>query len=92
MEEILEYLADHGEGSDSEIAVATGLSLTDVRFHLSELASRNAVLACSSIRFEQGKAIEEMICRLVGYSQPIKPRKKPKTGSPLQHANNQQAC
>lgn len=92
MEEILEYLADHGEGSDSEIAIATGIPLTDVRFHLSELVSRQAILACSSIRFEQGQAIEEIICRMVGYSQPIKPRKKPKVGSPLPQVGNPQAC
>jgi hypothetical protein len=92
MEEILEYLADHGEGTDSEIARATGIPLTDVRSHLSELVSRQAVLACSSIRFEQGLAIEEMICRMVGYSQPIKPRKKTKTSLPLPQANSQPAC
>ncbi|TDI81362.1 MAG: ArsR family transcriptional regulator, partial [Betaproteobacteria bacterium] len=37
MKEILQYLKKHGEKLDLEIAVATGISLTKVRLHLSEL-------------------------------------------------------
>lgn len=78
MNEILEYLADNGEGADAEIAMKTGIPLTDVRLHLSELVAQQAVLACRSIRFEQGKEIEEMICRMIGFTRPIKPDSKPK--------------
>jgi len=87
MKEILEYLADHGEGADSEIAMATGIPLADVRIHLSELVSRQAVLACRSIRFEQGKEIEEIICRLIGFSRPIKRSGKAKVHLDLSWAN-----
>lgn len=79
MKEILEYLADFGEGSDLEIALATEIPLAEVRRHLSELVARQAILACRSIRFEQGEEVEEMICRMIGYSRPIKRSSKPKT-------------
>jgi hypothetical protein len=38
MKEILQYLKTHGERLDTEIAEATGISLTKVRLLLSELA------------------------------------------------------
>lgn len=91
MKEILEYLADHGEGTDAEIAMATEISLADVRLHLSELASQHLVLACRSIRFEQGREIEEIICRMIGFTRPIKPGKKTRTQINLSWSNSQRA-
>lgn len=78
MEKILQYLTTHGEGVDAEIADATGMPLSDVRIHLSELSAQRAIMACRSIRFEQGKEIEEVICRLTGYIRPATPGRKPK--------------
>lgn len=89
MEEILEYLAVHGEGADAQIALATGIPLPDVRLQLSELAAKQIVLACRSIRFEQGKEIEVTICRLIGYMRPTKPGKKPKVQLNLAWANHE---
>ena len=78
MNEIIRYLTIHGECADTEISGATGIPLTDVRIHLSALVSQRAIMACRSIRFEQGKEIEEMICRLTGYIRPATPGRKSK--------------
>ena len=78
MKEILQYLKKHGEQIDTEIAVATGISLTNVRLHLSELAAKGEIMACHSIKFEKGKKIEGMKCRIAGYIPPAAPGRKSK--------------
>ena len=78
MNEILQYLKKHGEQLDAEIAEATGISLTNVRLHLSELAAKGEIMTCHSIRFEKGKKIEGIRCRLAGYIPPAAPGRKSK--------------
>jgi hypothetical protein len=78
MKEILLYLKSHGEQLDAEIAVATGISIANVRLHLSELAAKGEVMACHSIRFEKGKKIEGIRCRLAGFIPPAAPGRKSK--------------
>lgn len=78
MKEILQYLKTHGEQFDTEIAVATGISLTNVRLRVSELAAKGEVMTCHSIRFNKGKKVEGISCRLVGYIPPAAPGRKPK--------------
>jgi DeoR/GlpR family transcriptional regulator of sugar metabolism len=78
MKEILQYLKRHGERLDTEIAEATGISLANVRLHLSELAAKGEVMACHSIRFEKGKKVEGISCRLAGYIPPAAPGRKSK--------------
>jgi len=78
MKEILQYLKAHGEQFDTEIAVATGISLTNVRLRVSELAAKGEVMTCHSIRFNKGKKVEGISCRLVGYIPPAAPGRKPK--------------
>ncbi len=78
MKEILQYLKKHGEQLDLEIAVATGIPLVNVRTHLSELAARGEVMACHSTRFEKGKKIEGICCRIAGYIPPSAPGRKSK--------------
>jgi len=78
MKEILQYLKTHGEQLDAEIAEATGISLTKVRLHLSELAAKGEIMACHSIRFEKGKKIEGTRCRVAGYIPPVAPGRKSK--------------
>ena len=78
MNEILQYLKNQGEQLDTEIAGATGISLANVRRYLSELAIKGDVMTCHSIRFEKGKKIEGISCRLVGYVPPAAPGRKPK--------------
>ncbi|MDE2310767.1 MAG: winged helix-turn-helix domain-containing protein [Betaproteobacteria bacterium] len=78
MKEILQYLKKHGERLDTEIAVATGLSLTNVRTYLSELTAKKEIMSCHSIKFEKGKKIEGISCRLTGYIPPAAPGRKSK--------------
>ncbi len=79
MKEILQYLKNHGEQFDTEIAVGTGISLANVRLQLAELAAKREVMTCHSIRFEKGKKVEGISCRLAGYIPPAAPGRKPKT-------------
>lgn len=81
MNEILNYLKNHGEQFDAEIALATGLSLSKVRLHVTELAAKGEVMACHSIRYEKGKKLEGISCRLVGYIPPAAPGRKPKSAA-----------
>jgi DNA-binding IclR family transcriptional regulator len=78
MKEILQYLKSHGERLDTDIAVATGISLANVHLHLSELAAKGEVMACHTTKFEKGKKIEGISCRLAGYIPPASPGRKSK--------------
>jgi len=78
MKEILQYLKKYGEQLDKEIAIATGTTLANVRLKISELASQGEVMTCHSIRFEKGKKIEGICCRLSGYIPPAAPGRKSK--------------
>jgi predicted ArsR family transcriptional regulator len=76
---ILQFLKTHGERSDSEIAEAVGLSLANVRTQLTDLAAKREIMICQSTRFEKGKKIEGMKCRLAGFIPPAAPGRKAKT-------------
>ena len=76
--EILQYLKKHGERLDTEIAEATGLPFANVRIHLSELAAKGEIMACHSTKFEKGKKIEGISCRVAGYIPPAAPGRKSK--------------
>ena len=74
---ILQYLHKHGQLLDSEIATATGIPLPAVRTSLSELSARGEISKCSVTRFNNGKAIEGMLCRIAGTIPPQTPGRKP---------------
>jgi DeoR/GlpR family transcriptional regulator of sugar metabolism len=76
---ILQYLKTHGERLDTDIAEATGLSLAKVRAQLSELASQGEIMVCHSTKFEKGKKIEGISCRLAGFIPPAAPGRKSKS-------------
>ncbi len=78
MNDILECLKKHGECLDTDIASATGLPLLKVHQNLRELMAIGEALFCHATRFDDGKKIEVMICRLVGRGPVIKPGKKAK--------------
>lgn len=78
MNEILQYLKKHGEKLDMEIALATGISLANVRLHLSELATKGEIMTCHLIRHEKGKTVEGISCRIAGYIPPAAPGRKSK--------------
>jgi DNA-binding Lrp family transcriptional regulator len=79
MKDILQYLKTHGERLDTEIAEAVGLSVSTVRTRLAELAAKGDVMVCYSIRYEQGKKIEGIKCRLAGFIPPAAPGRKSKS-------------
>jgi len=78
MKDILQYLKKYGDRLDTEIAMGTGISLVNVRHQLSELAAKGEIMTCHSIRFEKGKKIEGIRCRLAGYIPPAAPGRKSK--------------
>lgn len=78
MLEILQYLKANGERLDSEIALATGLSIDKVRAGVTELSAKGDVIACRSIRYKDGKPIDGMLCRMSGYIPPAAPGRKAK--------------
>lgn len=78
MREILQYLKKHGEQLDTEIAVATGISLATVRLHLEELTAKYEVVVCQTTRFVKGKKVVGTACRVAGYIPPAAPGRKSK--------------
>ncbi len=79
MQDILQYLKDHGERLDSEIAAETGIALEKVCVTLSELSAKGEVIMCRTTRFsDSGKKIEGMLCRVAGYVPHASPGRKPK--------------
>jgi DNA-binding IclR family transcriptional regulator len=76
--QILQYLRTHGQRLDSEIAVATGISLSSVRVSLSKLSASGEISTCSVTRFSHGKRIEGFLCRIAGTIPPKVPGPKPR--------------
>ena len=79
MKEILQYLKVNGERLDTEIAEATGISLAKVRLHLAELVAKGEIMACHSTKFDKGKKVEGISCRLAGFIPPAAPGRKSKS-------------
>ena len=78
MNEILLQLQKHGELMDTAIAKATGISLANVRTYVAELTAKKEITSCHLIRYEKGKQVEGIVCRISGYIPPAKPGAKPK--------------
>ncbi len=74
---VLQYLKKHGQRLDSEISLATGIPLQQVRQSLSDLSERGEISRCSVTRFNDGKPVEAMLCRISGYIPPAAPGRKP---------------
>lgn len=79
MQTILQYLKEHGERLDSEIAMETGLSLEDVCLYLTKLAARGDVIMCRTTRYVDEERVEGMLYRVSGYVPMASPGRKPKT-------------
>ena len=60
----MKFLKSSGEKLDSEIAAGTGLSLANVRARMLELSAKGEVIMCHSIRYNDGKKVEGMLCRV----------------------------
>jgi enamine deaminase RidA (YjgF/YER057c/UK114 family) len=78
MNVILDYLKQHGEKLDTDIAAATGLAVENIRAQLAELAARNEVMICQTTRFVKGNKIESMSCRISGFIPKASPGVKSK--------------
>jgi len=76
---ILQYLKEHWQRMDFEIAAATGLSLQKVRTSLLDLSARGEIMKCSVSRYHDGKPVEGMLCRVMGTIPPATPGRKPGT-------------
>ena len=74
---ILQYLRKNGQQLDLDIAAATGIPLPQVRLSLSDLSARGEISRCNVTKFNDGKAIEGMLCRIAGTIPPKAPGRKP---------------
>jgi hypothetical protein len=74
---ILQYLKKHGQHLDSEIALATGIPLQKVRASISALTSSGEISQCSVTRFNDGKPVQGILCRIAGSIPPASPGRKP---------------
>jgi len=75
---ILDYLRKNGQRLDSEIAAATGIPLNSVRSSILNLSARGEVSKCSVTRFNDGKPVEGLLCRIAGTIPPKAPGPKPR--------------
>ena len=82
MSEILQFLKLKGEGLDSEIAAATGLSLAMVRGRVSQLSARGDVVVCRLTRYQNGTPTHALLCRMSGYIPAAAPGRKSKSRTP----------
>jgi predicted ArsR family transcriptional regulator len=80
MVEILQCLKKHGQRLDLEIATEVGMPIASVRHQLARLEATGAIVTCTLSRFEHGKKIDALQCRVSGYFPPASPgrRAKPK--------------
>jgi predicted ArsR family transcriptional regulator len=74
---ILHYLKKHGQLLDSEIATGTGIPLAAIRTSLSELSAQGEISRCSVTRYNNGKPVEGMLCRIAGFIPRPSPGRKP---------------
>ena len=78
MIEVLQCLKKYGQRLDLEIAKEMGVPLATVRQQLAGLAATGAIITCNLTRFENGKRIEALQCRVSGYVPPLAPGRKAK--------------
>ena len=81
MIDTLQFLKKYGQRLDIEIAKEMGVPLATVRQRLSRLAVTGEIVTCNLSRFEHGKRIDAVQCRVSGYFPPAAPgrRAKPHT-------------
>jgi hypothetical protein len=74
--EVLDCLKKYGQRLDLEIAKETGVPLEAVRRRLAALAATGTVITCSLTRFEKGRRVDALQCRVSGYVPPRAPGPK----------------
>jgi hypothetical protein len=65
---ILQFLKTSGEGFDIDIAKALRMSVREVKSHVSQLSSAGEVICCEVTRYQGGKKIQGISCRLSGFA------------------------
>jgi DNA-binding IclR family transcriptional regulator len=78
LNDILPCLKKHGQRLDSELAKETGVPIAKVRQRLAELAATGAIITCDLTRFEDGKRVDGLVCRMSGWVPPPAPGRKTK--------------
>ena len=64
---IFEHIRQQGQVRDADIAAALGLGIARVRNAIDGLAARGRIFCCRVTRFDNGKRIDEVLCRVSGY-------------------------
>jgi hypothetical protein len=77
MQEVLQYLKDHGQCLDSEIAAGMGIPLKQVRISISALAALGEISTCKVTRFNGDTRFEGTQCRPASFIPPKAPGRKP---------------
>jgi len=78
LNEILPCLKKYGQRLDSELAKETGVPIAKVRERLAELSASGAIITCNLTRFEHGKRLDALLCRMSGWVPPPAPGRKAK--------------
>ena len=78
MVEILQCLKKYGQRLDLEIAKEMNMPLATVRQRLTGLAASGQVITCNLTRFEHGKRLDALLCRMSGWVPPPAPGRKAK--------------
>jgi hypothetical protein len=78
LNEILPCLKKHGQRLDSELAKETGVPIAKVRQRVAELAATGAIVTCNLTRFDGGKRIDALVCRMSGWVPAPAPGRKAK--------------
>jgi len=74
---VFEHIKKHGQVCDAQIAAELGLGLSKVRNSLSDLLAQGRISCCDVTRFENGKPVGEILCRISGFIPPAAPGRKP---------------
>ena len=77
MDDVLQYLKQHGQCLDSEIAVGMEIPLEQVRIDISALAALGEITTCSVTRFNGNERFEGTQCRPASFIPPKAPGRKP---------------
>jgi hypothetical protein len=85
---ILQHLRTSGEQMDVEIAKALHMTKAQVLTHISQLSAAGEVICCQVTRFNNGKPIEGVSCRLSAYVPPRATGPKPGAKRGANNANN----
>ena len=74
---ILQFLRDNGEQLDADIAAALRIPKALVLNHISQLSSAGEVICCQVTRYNRGKQIMGVSCRVSAYVPPRATGPKP---------------